>query len=82
MCFHAIKLNLKNAIINLKSAKLESNLVSVITKISNLFLIISFNWSNLFGSELIFKWLITNVFVFFICILVKCFPGPQESVTK
>ena len=63
MCFHAIKLNLKNAIINLKSAKLESNLVSVITKISNLLLIISFNWSNLFGSELIFKWLITNVFV-------------------
>ena len=35
--------------------KQEFNLVSIITNISILFLIIYFNWSQLLGSELIFK---------------------------
>ena len=71
---------LKPSIINCESGKLESNLVSVITKMSTLFLIISFNRSNLLDSEFIFKWYTTDLFIFFSLISFKCSTVSQGSV--
>ena len=56
-------------IINRESGKLESNLVPVVPIISTLLLIISFNWLNLIGSELIFKRVIINLFALFISLI-------------
>ena len=55
---------LKLSTISWEFVKLESNLVLVINKMPNLFLIICFNWSNLW-SRLLFKCLIANLVIFF-----------------
>ena len=56
---------LKLSTISCEFGKLEFNLVLVISKISTLFLIISFNWSSFWGSGLLFKCPITNLVIFF-----------------
>ena len=70
----------KPSIMNSESAKLESDFVSVITNISTLLLIISFNWVKVRGSELIFKWPLTNLLRFFSLILFKCSTVSKRSV--
>ena len=67
--------------VDCECGKLESNLVSVISKIPTLFLIIGFNWPNFLGSELIIKWLTTYLFIFFSLNLFKCTTVSQGSIS-
>ena len=57
-----------------------SCLIWTCSRKSTLFLIISFNWSNLLDSEFIFTWHITNLFIFFNLNSFKCFTVSQGSV--
>ena len=66
--------------VDCECGKLESNLVSVISKIPTLFLIIGFNWPYFLGSELIIKWLTTYLFIFFSLNLFKCTTVSQGSI--
>ena len=78
-CLFLSRLWLPKAV-DCECGKLESNLVSVISKIPTLFLITGLNWSNFLGSELKIKWLTTYLFIFFSLNLFKCTTVSQGSI--